>query len=133
MNHPFNEDEYEKLKDYQILMDRVIYINDQTDEGIKALISRRNPNLNFEALDEEKQGAELEKVKNEQAKYEEIITLLKEKYSVNGEECVIEVGYNEPMDSLKLKLVNAINPFSIRLFIIFAFCLELQKKIVPVA
>ena len=112
MNHPFSEDECNKLKDFNIMMDRVIYINDQTDEGMKALISRRNPN--FDGMDEEKQNNEIEKLKTELTKYEEVIGIVKEKYNTNNEECVIEVGYNEPMEILKRKLINAINPFSIR-------------------
>ena len=48
--------EHMHMKDFNIMMDRVIYINDQTDEGMKALISRRNPN--FDGMDEEKQNNE---------------------------------------------------------------------------
>ena len=112
LNHPLNEDEVTKLGDFNIKMDRIIYIKDETDEGIKELILRRNPN--FANLDEEKQGAEIEKVKAEVAKYEEIITMLKEKYNVNNEECVIEAGYAEPLAQLQLKLENALNPFNIK-------------------
>ncbi len=113
LNHPFSEDEVTKLGEFNIKMDRVIYIKDETDEGIKELILRRNPN--FANLDEEKQGAEIEKIKAEQAKYEEVINILKEKYNVNNEECVIEVGYAEPLDQLQLKLENALNPFNIKI------------------
>lgn len=112
MNHPFSEDECNKLKDFNILMDRVIYINDPSDEGMKAYVTRRNPN--FEGMDEEKQNNEMEKIKTELTKYEELIGIVKEKYNTNNEECVIEVGYNEPLEVLKRKLINAINPFSIR-------------------
>ena len=113
LNHPFSEDEVTKLGEFNIKMDRVIYIKDESDEGIKELILRRNPN--FANLDEEKQGAEIEKVKAEQAKFEEVINILKEKYNVNNEECVIEAGYNEPLDQLQLKLENALNPFNIKI------------------
>ncbi|MCQ2816063.1 MAG: nucleoside monophosphate kinase [archaeon] len=129
MNHPFSEEEYEKLKDFNILMDKVIYIKDEADEALKALALRRNPNLNLEGLDEEKAmeklSPELEKIKNEQGKLEEIIGVLREKYTTNNEDCVIEVGYNEPMESLKLKLINALNPFSIRL--------DKEESIIPPA
>ena len=112
INHPFNEDECEKLKEFNIVMDRIIYIKDDSDEGIKALTERRIPNFN--SLKEEKQGEELEKTKAETAKYEEVINILKEKYNVNNEESVIEVGYNEPIEELKLKLENALNPFNVK-------------------
>ena len=112
INHPFNDDECEKLKEFNIVMDRIIYIKDDSDEGIKALTERRIPNFN--SLKEEKQGEELEKTKAETAKYEEIIGILKEKYNVNNEESVIEVGYNEPIEELKLKLENALNPFNVK-------------------
>ena len=59
LNHPFSEDETTKLNDFNILMDKIIYIKDETDEGIKALIERRLPN--FSNLDKEKQNAEIEK------------------------------------------------------------------------
>ena len=45
LNHPFSEDETAKLNDFNILMDKIIYIKDETDEGIKALIERRLPNF----------------------------------------------------------------------------------------
>ena len=112
INHPFNDDECEKLKEFNIVMDRIIYIKDDSDEGIKALTERRIPNFN--SLKEEKQGEELEKTKAETAKYEEVIGILKEKYNVNNEESVIEVGYNEPIEELKLKLENALNPFNVK-------------------
>ena len=113
INHPFSEDECEKLKEFNIAMDRIIYIKDDSEEGIKALTERRVPNFN--SLKEERQGEELEKTKTEAAKYEEVINILKEKYNVNNEESVIEVGYNEPLDELKLKLENALNPFNIKI------------------
>ena len=113
INHPFSEDECEKLKEFSIAMDRIIYIKDDTEEGIKALTERRVQNFN--ALKEERQGEELEKTKAEAAKYEEVINILKEKYNVNNEESVIEVGYNEPLDELKLKLENALNPFNVKI------------------
>ena len=112
INHPFSEDECEKLKEFNIVMDRIIYIKDDSEEGIKALTERRVQNFN--ALKEERQGEELEKTKAEAAKYEEVINILKEKYNVNNEESVIEVGYNEPIDELRLKLENALNPFNIK-------------------
>ena len=112
INHPFNEDECTKLKEFNIVMDRIIHITDQSEEGLKALIARSNPK--FDDMNEEKQAAEMEKYKTDIAKYDEVITILKEKYNVNNEECVIEVGYNEPLHILKRKLINAINPFSIR-------------------
>ena len=112
INHPFNEDECAKLKEFNIVMDRIIHITDQSDEGMKALITRNNPK--YDDMNEEKQAAEMEKFKADIAKYDEVITILKEKYNVNNEECVIEVGYNEPLHILKRKLINAINPFSIR-------------------
>ena len=113
INHPFNDEECEKLKEFNIVMDRIIYIKDDSDEGIKVLTERRIPNFN--SLKEEKQGEELEKTKAETAKYEEIIGILKEKYNVNNEESVIEVGYNEPIDELRLKLENALNPFNVKI------------------
>ena len=113
INHPFNDEECEKLKEFNIVMDRIIYIKDDSDEGIKVLTERRIPNFN--SLKEEKQGEELEKTKAETAKYEEIIGILKEKYNVNNEESVIEVGYNEPIEELKLKLENALNPFNVKI------------------
>ena len=113
INHPFNDDECEKLKEFNIVMDRIIYLKDDSDEGIKALTERRIQNFN--SLKEEKQGEELEKTKAETAKYEEIIGILKEKYNVNNEESVIEVGYNEPLEELKLKLENALNPFNVKI------------------
>ena len=113
INHPFSEDECEKLKEFNIAMDRIIYIKDDSDEGIKALTERRVQNFN--SLKEERQGEELEKTKAEAAKFEEVINILKEKYNVNNEESVIEVGYNEPIDELRLKLENALNPFNIKI------------------
>ena len=112
INHPFSEDECEKLKEFNIAMDRIIYIKDESEEGIKALTERRVQNFN--TLKEERQGEELEKTKAEAAKFEEVINILKEKYNVNNEESVIEVGYNEPLEELKLKLENALNPFNIK-------------------
>ena len=112
INHPFNDDECEKLKEFNIVMDRIIYLKDDSDEGIKVLTERRIQNFN--SLKEEKQGEELEKTKAETAKYEEVIGILKEKYNVNNEESVIEVGYNEPIEELKLKLENALNPFNVK-------------------
>jgi len=113
INHPFSDEECEKLKEFNIVMDRIIYIKDDTEEGIKALTERRVPNFN--TLKEERQGEELEKTKAEAAKFEEVIGILKEKYNVNNEESVIEVGYNEPIEELKLKLENALNPFNIKI------------------
>ena len=113
VNHPFSDEECEKLKEFNIVMDRIIYIKDDSEEGIKALTERRVQNFN--ALKEERQGEELEKTKAEAAKYEEVINILKEKYNVNNEESVIEVGYNEPIDELRLKLENALNPFNIKI------------------
>ena len=113
INHPFSEDECEKLKEFNIVMDRIIYIKDDSEEGIKALTERRVQNFN--SLKEERQGEELEKTKAEAAKFEEVINILKEKYNVNNEESVIEVGYNEPIDELKLKLENALNPFNVKM------------------
>jgi hypothetical protein len=101
LNHPFSEDETTKLNDFNILMDKIIYIKDETDEGIKALIERRLPN--FSNLDEEKQNAEIEKVKTEQGKFDEVINILKEKYNQNNEENIIEIGYNKNLDILKKK------------------------------
>ena len=112
INHPFNDDECEKLKEFNIVMDRIIYLKDDSDEGIKVLTERRIQNFN--SLKEEKQGEELEKTKAETAKYEEVIGILKEKYNVNNEESVIEVGYNEPIEELRLKLENALNPFNVK-------------------
>ena len=112
INHPFNDDECEKLKEFNIAMDRIIYLKDDSEEGIKTLTERRVQNFN--SLKEEKQGEELEKTKAETAKYEEIIGILKEKYNVNNEESVIEVGYNEPIEELRLKLENALNPFNVK-------------------
>ena len=112
INHPFNDDECEKLKEFNIVMDRIIYLKDDSDEGIKVLTERRIPNFN--SLKEEKQGEELEKTKAETAKFDEIIGILKEKYNVNNEESVIEVGYNEPIEELRLKLENALNPFNVK-------------------
>ena len=89
INHPFNDEECEKLKEFNIVMDRIIYRKDDSDEGRKALTERRIPNFN--SLKEEKQGEELEKTKAETAKYEEVIGILKEKYNVNNEDSVIEV------------------------------------------
>ena len=113
INHPFSDEECEKLKEFNIVMDRIIYIKDDTEEGIKALTERRVPNFN--TLKEERQGEELEKTKAEAAKFEEVIGILKEKYNVNNEESVIEVGYNEPIEELKLKLENALKPFNIKI------------------
>ena len=113
INHPFSEDECEKLKEFNIVMDRIIYIKDDSEEGIKALTERRVQNFN--SLKEERQGEELEKTKAEAAKFEEVINILKEKYNVNNEESVIEVGYNEPLDELRLKLENALNPFNVKM------------------
>lgn len=94
-------------------MDRIIYLKDDSDEGIKVLTERRIQNFN--SLKEEKQGEELEKTKAETAKYEEVIGILREKYNVNNEESVIEVGYSEPIEDLKLKLENALNPFNVKI------------------
>ena len=113
INHPFNDDECEKLKEFNIVMDRIIYLKDDSDEGIKVLTERRIQNFN--SLKEEKQGEELEKTKAETAKYEEVIGILREKYNVNNEESVIEVGYSEPIEDLKLKLENALNPFNVKI------------------
>ena len=113
INHPFNDDECEKLKEFNIVMDRIIYLKDDSDEGIKVLTERRIQNFN--SLKEEKQGEELEKTKAETAKYEEVIGILREKYNVNNEESVIEVGYSEPIEELKLKLENALNPFNVKI------------------
>ena len=113
INHPFNDDECEKLKEFNIVMDRIIYLKDDSDEGIKVLTERRVQNFN--SLKEEKQGEELEKTKAETAKYEEVIGILKEKYNVNNEESVIEVGYSEPIEELRLKLENALNPFNVKI------------------
>ncbi len=113
LNHPFSEDETVKLNDFNILMDKIIYIKDETDEGIKALIERRLPN--FSNLDEEKQNAEIEKVKTEQGKFDEVVNILKEKYNQNNEENIIEIGYNENLDLLKTKLENSLNPFNIKI------------------
>ena len=105
--------EVEKDKRAQVYADHVAQKEKEKEQRVKDLTERRVPNFN--SLKEERQGEELEKTKAEAAKYEEVINILKEKYNVNNEESVIEVGYNEPLDELKLKLENALNPFNIKI------------------
>jgi adenylate kinase family enzyme/YHS domain-containing protein len=113
LNHPSNQEEIEKFAEFNIVFDKVIYLTDQSEEPLKALAIRKNPN--FSLLDEEKQNIELEKLKAEVTKIEESLTLLKEKYNTNNEECVIEINCTDRIENIKLKLIQSINPFYTRI------------------
>ncbi len=109
MSHPINEEEINKFLELNIAMDKIIYVVDQSEEPLRALMTRKNPN--FEKLDEEKQAAEVEKMKPEIAKFDEIITLLKEKYTKNNEDPIVEVNCAESPEQIKSKLQLILNPF----------------------
>lgn len=109
MSHPINEEEINKFAELNIVIDKIIYLVDQSEEPLRALMIRKNHN--FEKLDEEKQAAELEKTKVEVAKFDEIINLLKEKYTKNNEDPVIEVNCAESLEQIKSKLQLILNPF----------------------
>lgn len=109
MSHPINEEEINKFAEFNIVLDKIIYLVDQSEEPLRALMVRRNPN--FEKLDEEKQAAELEKTKAEITKFEEIINLLKEKYTKNNEDPIIEINCADTPDNIRTKLQLILNPF----------------------
>lgn len=109
LNHPNTLEEIEKFAEFNIAFDKVIYLTDQSEEPLKTLAIRKNPN--FTHLDEEKQNIELEKLKAEVAKIEESLTILKEKYNTNNEECVIEINCTDRLENIKLKILQSINPF----------------------
>jgi len=109
LSHPINEDEIKKFKEFNIKFDKFIYLSDQTETPVKSLAIRINPNL--EKLDDEKQEPEINKLKDVIAKFDEVLPLLKEAY---GEDNLIELNCFEPIESLRLKLKNIINPFYVR-------------------
>lgn len=109
MSHPINEDEINKFNEFNIAIDKIIYLVDQSEEPYRALVGRRNPN--FEKLDEEKQNVEIEKTKADIAKIEEIINLLKEKYTKNNEDPVIEINCVDTLENIRSKLQLVLNPF----------------------
>jgi hypothetical protein len=106
---PITEEEIKKYKEFNIKFDKIIYLVDQSENPIKSLAYRINPNL--EKLDEEKQEPELNKLKQQVAKIEEVLPMIKEAY---GEENLIEINCFEAKDAIKQKLLNIINPFYIR-------------------
>jgi adenylate kinase family enzyme/YHS domain-containing protein len=113
LSYPQTEDEIKKFAEFNIIFDKIIHLVDQSEDPYKQLIARKNPN--FLNLDEEKQGIELEKYKNEVTKVQEIIELLKTNYNRNEEDHVIEVNCVDSLDMIKEKLIMTLNPFITRL------------------
>jgi len=113
MSRPGSEEELNKFLEFNISIDKIIYLVDQSEEPLRALMTRKNPN--FEKLDEEKQAAELEKTKPDIAKLDELITLLREKYTKNNEDPVIEINCADTFDNIKSRLKLVLNPFYPRL------------------
>jgi len=112
INHPNSQEEIDKFLEFNIIFDKVIYLVDQSEEQPKELALRRIPN--FIKLDEDKQQYELEKLKSEIAKYDETLASLREKYSQNNEDCVIEVNCADTLENIKIKLIQTLDPFYIR-------------------
>jgi adenylate/nucleoside-diphosphate kinase len=130
LNCPSSLEEVEKFKDFNIVFDKVIYLVDQSEEPLKALALRKNPN--FSSLDEEKQTVEIEKLKSEVTKLEETLTILKEKYNRPNEECLFELNCVDTIENIKLKLIQGLNPFYLKVdaenFIISNADINLEEK-----
>ena len=112
INHPNSQEDIDKFLEFNIVFDKVIYLVDQSEEQPKELALRRIPNLL--KLDEDKQQFELEKLKGEIAKYDEVLAALREKYNQNNEDCVIEVNCADSLENIKLKLIQTLDPFYVR-------------------
>lgn len=113
MSHPVNEDEVNKFNEFNIVVDKIIHLVDKGEEPLRLLTARRN--ANFEKLDEDKQNAEIEKVKVDVTKVEEIVNLIKEKYIRNEEDPVLEVNCVDTFENIQKFLIKELNPFTIRM------------------
>lgn len=113
MSHPINEDEVNKFNELNIVVDKILHLVDKGEEPLRLLTARKNPN--FEKLDEDKQNNEIEKVRVEVTKIEEIITIIKEKYVRNEEDPVLEVNCVDTFDNIQNFLIKELNPFTIRM------------------
>ncbi len=113
ISHPINEDEINKFNEFNILFDKILHLVDKGEEPMRLLTARRNPN--FEKLDEEKQNAEIEKVKVDVVKIEEMVNLVKEKYTRNEEDPVLEINCVDTFENIQNFLIRELNPFTIRI------------------
>lgn len=120
INCPSTQEEIDKFQEFKIDFDKVIYLVDQSEEPLKELAIRKNPN--YLNLEEEKQNIEMDKIKAEVAKIEETLPLLREqnnkflreKYNREGEDNVVEINCVDSLENIKLKLMQVLNPFYIR-------------------
>ena len=109
INYPQTIEEINKFKEFNIKFDKIIYLEDQSEEPLKAYMSRIKPD--FYKYDEEKQAAEILKTQESLSKYDDILTLLRDNYNVNEEDCVIKVNIADNIPTIKNLLNSALNPF----------------------
>lgn len=112
LSQPKSEEEIAKFKEFNIVFDKIIYLVDESEEPLKALMQRNKPD--FDKMDEEKQQNEINKMQDNIAKIEESITILREAYTVNEEDCIVKINIGENIETMKNKLKLSLNPFSLQ-------------------
>lgn len=109
ISHPINEEEIKKFKEFNIVFDKIIYLCDESEEPLKELMNRNKPD--FHKLDENKQQEEIGKMQEIVSKFEDILSILRNEYNVNEEDCIIKLNISDTIEGIKEKLNIMLNPF----------------------